>query len=82
MLHRDVRRVGLVEDVNILSRILWLYHGHCSGEKALLTIGEQVCILDAPSWGWLENHAFEPHRLRREVLDVDLEEDLCAFFGR
>lgn len=82
MLHRDVRRAGLVEDVNILSRILWLHHGHRSGEEALLTIGEQVCILGAPSWGWLENHAFEPHRLRREVLDVDLEKDLCAFFGR
>jgi hypothetical protein len=80
MLHRDVRRTGLVEDINILSRILWLHHGHCSGEETLLTIREQVWILDAPSWGWLENHALEPHRLGREILDVDLEEDLCAFF--
>jgi hypothetical protein len=82
MLHRDVRRIGLVEDINVLSHILWLYHGHCPREEALLTIRVQVCILDAPSWDGLENDALEPHRLRREVLYVDLKEDLCAFFGR
>lgn len=81
MLHGDVRRIGLVEDVNILSHILWLYHGHCPREEALLTIRVQVCILDVPSRDGLENHALEPHRLRREVLYVNFKEDLRAFFG-
>ena len=82
MLYGDVRRIDLIEDVNILPRILCLHHGHYPREEALLAIRQQVCVLGAPSWSRLENHAFEPHGLRREVLYVDLEEDLRAFLRR
>lgn len=82
MLHRDVRRIDLVKDVNILSRILCLYHSHRSREEALLATRQQVCVLDAPSGSWFKDHALEPHGFRREILDVDLEEDLRAFLGR
>ena len=76
MSHKDCRWINLVEDVNILSCVLWLHLGHCVGEWALLAIRQQVCVLDIPTRSWLEDNALKPHGIRGEVLNVDFKEDL------
>jgi hypothetical protein len=76
MSHRDCRWINLVEDVNILSRVLWLHHGHSVGEYALLAIRQQVCVLDIPTRSRFKDNALKPHGIRGEVLNVDFKEDL------
>jgi hypothetical protein len=82
MLHRDSRRINLVKDVYALSRVLWLHHGHRSGEKALLTVRQQVGVLDMPTRSRLENNALKPHGIRCEILNMDFKKDLRALLGR
>lgn len=76
MSYRDCRWINLVEDVDILSCVLWLHQGHPVGEQTLLAIRQQVCVLDIPAWSWLEDNALKPHGVRSEVLNVDFKEDL------